>query len=154
MKQQLKQVTRGCLLALLGMGLVGCGGSGPSLKPVAGTVTLDGQPLANARVVFEPDEGRASIGETDASGKYEARYTGTRTGVLPGKQTIRISTYRLADPDSGIETNQAETVPAKYNIQSTLEVDIPADTYDFALDSQGPIIQPHQESGGRRRSTD
>ena len=69
-----------CAAAALVLGSLGCGDAknkGPQLDlaPVAGTVTLDGQPLADADVAFYL-EGAAtpgyygSGGKTDAQGRY------------------------------------------------------------------------------------
>src|SRR5215210_2304472 len=42
-------------LVVLLAALAGCGKSGPQIAPVHGHVTLDGQPLMNADVMFQPD---------------------------------------------------------------------------------------------------
>ncbi len=55
--------------------LAGCGGDGLQLVQVNGTVTLDGQPLVGAAVIFHPDGGRPSVGETDSEGRYSLKYT-------------------------------------------------------------------------------
>ena len=67
-----------CLLSMvLACALSGCGGGASyELVPVSGRVTLDGQPLANARVSFQPardqsDPGPGASGVTDAEGKAE-----------------------------------------------------------------------------------
>src|SRR5439155_21810734 len=61
----------------------GCG-SGNKVVPVSGTVTLDGKPLANAHVAFQPEApkgsqnaGVGSYGVTDASGKYTLKMVDT-----------------------------------------------------------------------------
>jgi hypothetical protein len=57
-----------CLLLLAGYRR----GDKLALGIVHGTVTLDGEPLANARLVFELVEpARASTGLSDANGKYQ-----------------------------------------------------------------------------------
>jgi len=53
--------------------LAGCGGSGPKLVPVEGTVTLDGKSLANKSLAFIPAEGTAGNGAwgfTNVEGRY------------------------------------------------------------------------------------
>lgn len=129
--------------------LAGCGASadGPELTSVSGTVTLDGQPLPDASVVFMPaDGGRSAFAQTDSDGWYELGYTTTGMGTPPGEYIVSISTYREPgeDPDTGQMTPEVpETVPSPYNRPSTLRITVPADEYDFALESSaGEVIQP------------
>ena len=76
----------------------GCGGE--KLAPVSGVVTLDGAPLADASVTFQPvaqggiDAGSGSYAKTDAEGRYTLRtVTGDRRGAVVGKHVVRISQY-------------------------------------------------------------
>lgn len=78
-----------CLTALL----AGCGPEttdAPSVVPVTGTVTVEGQPLAGAGVSFRPDRDKGNEsgfmpgGSTDASGKYELMATAGAMGAPPG----------------------------------------------------------------------
>ena len=48
---------------------VGCG-QRDELPWVHGVVTFDGSPVAQARVSFYPESGRASLGVTDKNGYY------------------------------------------------------------------------------------
>ena len=67
------------LLAM--MVFTGCGGSGPELVPVEGTLTLDGKRLANKTLFFAPIDdtpGHGAGGSSDAEGKY------TLKAVVPG----------------------------------------------------------------------
>ena len=67
-------------------------------------------------VIFEPTEvaGRQSMGVTDANGEYVLKYIRDELGAAVGKNTVRISKQRTRDPSS-------ETLPLKYNQQTTLE---------------------------------
>lgn len=110
-------------LAMVALLFTGCGSGGPEIAHVSGRVTMDGKPLANATVVFIPENGRPAGARTDADGKYVLNFTEGRRGAMPGKNTIRITTLRDADQD---ETGKSipgspETIPAKYNAASTLE---------------------------------
>ena len=105
--------------------LVGCGKPGP--VPIEGIVTLDGQPLVDAEVIFKPDQGRPSVGRTDESGRYKLMYTQEEKGAAPGHHQVMISTFIEADDSSAdpkIQEGRKETVPAKYNKQTTLEAKI------------------------------
>jgi len=72
--------------------IAGCGGSdGPTVVPVAGTVTRGGQPLAGADVMFVPEHGAPSSGKTDASGQFTLVFNDGRPGAVPGKHQVHIS---------------------------------------------------------------
>jgi hypothetical protein len=99
--------------ALLGaMGLcTGCGGSDLKLGQVSGTVTLDGKPVPNAFITFDPQfEGRPSMAKSDKLGKYELRFNSTKWGALIGEHHVRISTADLTPDDKAI----AELIPKAY----------------------------------------
>ena len=65
----ISDASRRCLTGLaLSMSLAGCGNS-PPLGTVSGRVTLDGQPLAETTVEFQPASGSPAYGVTDAEGR-------------------------------------------------------------------------------------
>src|SRR5690242_5652638 len=74
----------------------GCGPSGPDIAHVSGRVTMDGKPLANATVVFIPEDGRPAGARTNAAGDYVLNFTEGRRGAIPGKNTVRITTQAEA----------------------------------------------------------
>ncbi len=116
-----------CLLLLSG-----CSRSDrPPLGMVSGVVTLDGKPLANARVIFEPTEGgRASTGLTNAKGEYELIYIRQDKGAKLGPHRVRVS---VTNPDAA----KAELLPGRYNAQTTLRADVKPghNKIDFPLTS-------------------
>jgi hypothetical protein len=72
--------------------LIGCRQSGPEVAPVTGRVQLDGRPLKNADVVFQPiGPGSPSYGRTDADGRYELGYKRGVPGALLGEHNVSIS---------------------------------------------------------------
>src|SRR5688572_29811168 len=98
----------------------GCGSGGsdaPELGAVSGTVTLNGQPLAGATVTFQPEQGRASSGVTDASGRYQLQYTADTSGAKVGKHAVTITTGGTAAAEGG--SDRSEQLPARYNVEST-----------------------------------
>jgi len=117
----------------------GCGGGGPSLSSVEGTVTLDGQPLANAVISFEPADAageRSSYeGQTDATGHYVLHATASEKGAQPGDYTVHITLPELAADDPTAKT--APKLPAKYNTQSELKATVKdgKNTFDWPLTS-------------------
>src|SRR6056297_2221581 len=101
------------------------------LAPVSGTVMADGEPLANAVVMFVPNEGEAArspFGTTDDSGNYELAYQG-QPGCPPGKYRITISKFAQQDgspfpadmPQEDQMAEGMEHVPAKYSSSEKTE---------------------------------
>ncbi|QDU10816.1 carboxypeptidase-like regulatory domain-containing protein [Gimesia aquarii] len=119
----------------------GCSDSGPKVARVTGTVMMDGSPLADAIVSFEPTgPGRPSIGNTDANGYYRLQYTTDLDGALLGTHTVRISTKQFVyNEDVGDDRPRPERVPPKYNIESSLNaiVESGGSEIDFDLNSDG-----------------
>lgn len=115
--------------------------SATPLAPVSGTVTLNGQPLADATVAF----GGVSRGVTGADGRYELS-TGENKGSPVGKQRVYIEKWVLPDGSlykgevSPFEANARQLLPPRYSDEgvSELTADVPADggTFDFSLKSQ------------------
>lgn len=113
--------------------LAGCSKSDrPPLGAVAGVVTLDGQPLPEALVLFTPDgPGRTSRALTDNEGRYELAYLRDIMGADLGRHTVRILT--VTDDNGG-----KERLPKRYHAATTLEAHVePGDNaVDFALMSK------------------
>jgi hypothetical protein len=74
------------------LGLVsGCSGApaGPTLYAVKGKVTLDGDPVANATVTFQPESGPVATGVTNANGEFTLK-TGTQVGAVAGTHRVAV----------------------------------------------------------------
>ncbi len=112
-RQRLAMFPLVCLL------LIGCG-TGPRLVPVSGTVTLDGEPVDQVRVVFEPVIGEAdvttdvyysSFGITDDHGHFEMKTEvegEVRPGALAGGHTVRFSSLKVETfMNKGVEDQRA-----------------------------------------------
>src|SRR5262245_50480270 len=118
------------LLALVGA--LGCGGQ---YVPVSGQVTLDGVPLADAYVTFQPlgspgnpEPGRGSYGKTDSDGRYTLRVVGDdRPGAVPGTHMVSISAYRGEKPEPTEErvAGVPNIVPERYNTETGLRFAVP-----------------------------
>src|SRR5262245_37542958 len=109
----------GALVLLL---VLGCGG--PKLAPVSGRVTLNGKPLANAHVSFQPiaapgemNPGSGSYAITDADGRYTLRVVeGDRPGAHIGKHRVEIVLRETTDEATDLPRRGAKVViPARYN---------------------------------------
>jgi hypothetical protein len=105
---------------LLLAGVVGCAGqNSPELASVTGKVTMNGQPLQDAIVVFEPQSGRPSTGRTEADGTFFLYYSESLKGAVPGQHTVRISKM---EAEAG-----AELIAAKYHTGSTMSETVSKD---------------------------
>lgn len=126
-------VTVLCLFAVA-MILVsgGCGSDQPDLGRVRGVVTLDGEPLAGAQILFVPESGRPSSAETGLDGSYRLRYTADAEGALIGPHTVQIRTAV-----DGRDDPASERLPDRYHSPSELAAEVKAgsNTIDFELTS-------------------
>lgn len=107
----------GCAVFLcfvLPLAFTGCGGK-YSLAPVTGTVTIDGQPLADATVTFTPigtgADSPGSFGRTDQEGKFRlALVSDESDGALVGNHQVVIaknfeSSSDVATPEERAKAN-------------------------------------------------
>ena len=142
-----------CIVAAI-MSLVGCGGEKlPGLGRVEGTVTMDGKPVPEAMVWFEPSNGKtaAAIGQTDAEGHYELFFSRGHKGANVGENLVKITTFREISDESGNQVRK-ETIPARYNVKTELKADVKRGTnkLDFELKSGGEIVQPGEEAPAKK----
>jgi hypothetical protein len=112
--------------------LLGVGCSKPSLPElgtVHGKVTLDGQPVVKALVMFTPDrrKGRTVVGYTNAKGYYSLDYCEGVAGASVGRHSVRIA-----------PTGSGGQIPSRYSKHNSLLAEIkPGDnTFDFHLKSE------------------
>ncbi len=111
---------------------------GPELGQVEGTVRLDDQPVAEARVTFQPDRGAASYAETDADGRYVLTYAEDQPGAIIGRHMVMIETYRYRADEEGNPIERPERFPRRFNSETELtrEVKTGSQTFDFNLPSE------------------
>ncbi len=145
------------LFGLLGLMTVtlGCGDSGPQLAPVTGQVLLDGEPVADAGVLFSPNTpGPAASGSTDEQGNFSLM-TGSRDGALVSSHRVVISKSETrgvsADADglSGAVVDGGwlfvDHLPRRYNDPKTsgLTADVAADDENhFTFELTGSEDEP------------
>lgn len=106
------------LMAIFAM-IPGCGPDYPETIPVSGTVTLDGQPVAGAAVVFTPEEGQKATGTTDASGRFELSSFQLGDGAVPGRHRVTVAKTTV---DSGDEEKVVFLIPQEYGNLQTSEL--------------------------------
>jgi len=121
--------------------ILGCSDSKPyNTAAVSGRVTLDGQPLAGARISFMPVHtaqdgtlsGPEAYAETDTDGHYSLRTIFKERGATIGRNRVMVTTRKLeappeADRVKGVKVLTPERVPNKYSTEkAALHFDVPA----------------------------
>jgi hypothetical protein len=94
------------LVAFTLLMIIGCG---PPATTVSGTVTLDGEPLPSAALMFYPaaGDGPTSHAFTDANGCFSAT-------IFPGKAAVTVSLYKTTGEVRDGEPVAEQAVPARY----------------------------------------
>ena len=109
----------------------GCSDGRPTRVPVAGTVRIDGKPLALGYIRFIPDGARASGGEIGPDGRFVLTcYDGT-DGAVIGPHRIEVTANEV------INTNTCRWhAPKKYGKYDTsgLSVEVKEPTDSLAID--------------------
>jgi len=127
----------------------GCNHDPYGVAQVSGKVTLDGKPVPQLAVMFQPvapegniNPGPGSYGITDAEGRYSLRLVGKESpGAVIGKHKVRMDPY--SEPQSAIgdapyrPPKPLVPIPSKYNrAEAILEFDVLAkgsNSADFQL---------------------
>lgn len=94
----------------------------PKRYPVSGTVTLDGQPLAEGLITFKTIATGAIESIDIKDGKFAGR-------AEPGDRRVEVYFFRMKTQDiDGMKTEIKENViPARYNTESTLTKNVAPD---------------------------
>jgi hypothetical protein len=115
----------------------GCGGSKYPTAPVSGTVTMDGKPLANGSLTYQPEGGgMASHGRTDESGRYTLKsIRDDFDGAVVAKHRVIIRTVGKSSTDTSsdrADPTAVDPIPKKYNDATELTMEVPAEGRDDA----------------------
>ncbi|MBA4029898.1 MAG: hypothetical protein C0478_03230 [Planctomyces sp.] len=134
MKSQIKfRIPLAVSLLCLQLAVSGCGnnGEGFTLAPVDGRVVLDGKPVADALVKFDPSKGPSSHVMTDASGQFTLSTTSSK-GAVVGSHSVIVTL--------GVPTRSEQTPP----IESGVPKETPM-TVDSSVDYQFDVPFAVQE---------
>lgn len=144
--QRLRPLGRVALLLVAATALGGgCNGPTDDLprQAVSGTVNLDGQPLKEGMIQFQPtDPGNATAGGAGiADGSYSVPKA---DGLAPGKYSVTISSTPAPTAPAGLPGDPVpppkEKIPPQYNAKTTLSATVtkegPNDKIDFDLKSK------------------
>ena len=133
-------LARFTIVALL-LSFVGCEGAAPSFDraAVSGTVTANGEPLPAGSVRFIPTE--ANQGQMVFAPIKEGAYAlSANEGPAVGRCRVEITAMRKTGETEEVDGVKQEIeeqyIPAKYNIESSLFVEIKpgANQHDFELE--------------------
>jgi hypothetical protein len=143
----------GLAAGLVFVSLLSCGRRDPPQADVSGRVTLNGRPLAGAKVVFEPlyGSGLTASGITDSLGRYRLEAEGGQARIRTGPYRVRIGTFWIQPNEPGVPVASPEIVPAGYNVNSvqTRTVQAGLQTLDFELSADGPAEQAYPDRAGQ-----
>ena len=110
--------------------VIGCSDA-PPLGKVSGTVTLNGNPVNKAVVVFQPEGAPASRGVADSNGRYELIYQMDTSGAVIGQHRVLIFLPKNAE-FSEMDSSAAAGGP----IQRSADVHKGTQVINFTLSSQ------------------
>lgn len=99
-------------LAALAASGIGCSPSGPPLAPLAGSVQVDGSPLAEGMLQFVPETGGGPAAVAAVEGGRFTAETAGRRGAVPGRYRIRVEARVAASDET--DTLPKSLVAAKY----------------------------------------
>ena len=115
--------------------LPGCGtaSDAPETYEFSGTVTHNGKPLRDVMLMFQPTEGRPSVGQVSSDGKFTMKYTKDVMGVKVGSHTVYLEPL-FDDPDALEPTPELQAVLKKYSRnESPYKIDVNQHEVDFEL---------------------
>lgn len=126
---------------------LGCGPAGPDVQMIRGTVTLDGEPVEAATVIFAPERaGLMAAGKTDATGAFSLNASqGAKfgRGTTEGDYIVTVSkltSFKL-DPATGDPTdiplaNPKQLMPRVYTTatESPLRATVVKGVNEFEFD--------------------
>ena len=129
------------MAAALLTAIVGCGKSGPTLHPVVGKVTIDGQPAKEGGVVFHDESNglRQFVGGITPDGIYKIMHL-REEGAPAGKYRVTVFVTETPMDANGNPTNLPRTLSDQKFMDARntpLSVEVtdaaPAGSYDLAV---------------------
>jgi hypothetical protein len=131
-------------IVVLFLTLLGCGGSDQLARaPVTGNVTLDGDPVSEATILFRPEVGRAGTGKIENGEIVAASTYGINDGIVLGTHKVAIQPIPSDPPPapSRIQGDNITPIPSPVENQRPprATVDIPAKYRD--IDRSGLTIE-------------
>lgn len=103
----------------------GCGNGSSEFEivPVRGVVTIDGKPLANAKIIFAPENGPSANAESDSNGAFVLSSQGEGDGAVVGHHTVTVTARGSSHEDMKgsplMPVPGQSLIPAKYEDPTT-----------------------------------
>lgn len=121
----------------------GCGGpGGPQPVPVAGTVLIDGKPLANASIQVLAKDARAATGQSDEQGRFKLTTYKDGDGCVPGTHPVVVVAVTAKPGEMLIHTPEKYMEPLSTDLQLTVEKSTDSAKLELTWGGQkGPIIK-------------
>lgn len=136
------------VLPLLMIFCAGCSDGRPVRVPVAGRVTIDGQPVAKGYILFIPEGNRSAQARIDAQGNFVLGTFEETDGAVLGKHRVAVISREVLSP-----TKIRWLAPQKYVDPRlsplTVTIDGPTDSLPIELSWEGgkPFIEESQTQG-------
>ena len=111
--------------------LLGCGEPNPlGRRAVHGVVTFQGKPVDYGSITFLPDDPQHGVnsGAMIEGGKYQIKVS---QGLPPGSYQVMVSApdrgkqEKVEGPPGDERSLAIERIPPKYNLKTTLKLDVP-----------------------------
>jgi hypothetical protein len=121
---------------LLPLSLLGCARKTDGAVDIHGKVSFQGKAIEKGTVSFVPEDGRSNAVVADIkNGQYSVR-------LGPGGKKVQISSMKKTGERQAMVAGESrkvnvtqETIPEKYNVNSTLRIEVPATSgKDFNFD--------------------
>lgn len=107
---------------LIPLGTLGCGSDEFETAKVVGTVTIDGKPLTQGSVIFQPEQGWPGRGEIDSQGQFVLSTYGEQDGAIVGEHQVAVIA-ETGDENVPFEGRPTEPIrsliPTRYSNKAT-----------------------------------
>jgi hypothetical protein len=125
------------VFGFLVLGLAGCGGGLGTLYPVSGKVTLDGEPLKDARLILVPDADKGNKSPASPFGKVtDGTYlltTNGRPGAPAGWYKVMVNTQYPGGPENAVALPKFMSDPGKSGLSIEVVANPSPGAYDLDL---------------------
>lgn len=125
---------------------LGCSGKDSTGSTLEGRVTLNGQPIDNGVINFDPKlGGSTAVAPINPDGSYEARMSRSLVGIQPGEYVVSIEAWKYppgAIVDGKEYVDGVSAVPPDYRPGGAKEISITIESneshsMDFELQGEG-----------------